>query len=85
MITVYDDAPEQNKELKERRTTDAQRLCLRAVGEPRSEFEPQKIKIRLSWTDNLILWSKWRDSNSRPPVPETGALPTALHLDILFF
>ena len=34
MITVYDDAPEQNKELKERGTTDAQRLCLRAVGEP---------------------------------------------------
>ena len=34
MITVYDDAPEQNKELKERGTTDAGRLCLRAVGEP---------------------------------------------------
>ncbi len=27
-------------------------------------------------------WSKWRDSNSRPPVPETGALPPALHLEI---
>ena len=27
-------------------------------------------------------WSKWRDSNSRPPVPETGALPPALHLVI---
>ncbi len=26
-------------------------------------------------------WSKWRDSNSRLPVPETGALPPALHLD----
>ena len=25
-------------------------------------------------------WSKCGDSNSRPPVPETGALPTALHL-----
>ena len=28
------------------------------------------------------LWSKCGDSNSRPPVPETGALPTALHLVI---
>lgn len=27
-----------------------------------------------------LFWSKWRDSNSRPPVPETGALPAALHL-----
>ena len=26
-------------------------------------------------------WSKCGDSNSRPPVPETGALPTALHLE----
>ena len=26
-------------------------------------------------------WSKCGDSNSRPPVPETGALPAALHLD----
>ena len=30
---------------------------------------------------SAVFWSKWRDSNSRPPVPETGALPTALHLD----
>ena len=30
-------------------------------------------------------WSKWRDSNSRPPVPETGALPTALHLVLMIF
>ena len=34
LIIVFDDAPEQNKELKERGTTDAGRLCLRAVGEP---------------------------------------------------
>ena len=33
LIIVFDDAPEQNKELKERGTSDAQRLCLRAVGE----------------------------------------------------
>ena len=30
-------------------------------------------------------WSKCGDSNSRPPVPETGALPTALHLDLVIF
>ena len=38
MITVCDDAPEQNKELKERGTSDAQRLCLRAVGELAASF-----------------------------------------------
>ena len=43
MITVYDDAPEQNKELKERGTTDAGRLCLRAVGELWFEFESCEI------------------------------------------
>ena len=31
---------------------------------------------------SAVFWSKWRDSNSRPPVPETGALPAALHLVI---
>ena len=30
-------------------------------------------------------WSKCGDSNSRPPVPETGALPTALHLEVFSF
>ena len=32
-----------------------------------------------------LFWSKCGDSNSRPPVPETGALPTALHLEIINF
>ena len=40
-------------------------------------------KERASSRDALSFWSKWRDSNSRPPVPETGALPAALHLEIL--
>ena len=31
----------------------------------------------------VLIWSKWRDSNPRPPVPETGTLPTALHLENL--
>ena len=40
-----------------------------------------------SW---LFLWSEWRDSNSRPPAPKAGALPTAQHPEkhyhsILFF
>ena len=30
----------------------------------------------LSW---LFLLSEWRDSNSRPPAPKAGALPTAQH------
>ena len=34
-----------------------------------------------SW---LFLWSEWRDSNSRPPAPKAGALPTALHPVIKF-
>ena len=38
MIIVFDDAPEQNKELKERGMSDAQRLCLRAVGEPAASW-----------------------------------------------
>ena len=118
MITVYDDAPEENKETAEPQACegDRRRLYFRAVGEP--WFESRKIKIRLSQKDNLIFlvecgrqrsrapyakkcyricfglsakaqsprlrsikkdkpqglilfyWSKWRDSNSRPPVPE---------------
>ena len=26
-----------------------------------------------------LVWSEWRDSNSRPPAPKAGALPTAQH------
>ena len=70
MITVYDDAPEENNEYAEPQTCegDCIRLYFRAVGEP--WFESRKIKIRLSCVDNLILWSKRRDSNPRSPVPE---------------
>ena len=39
MLFGRSDAPEQNKELKERGTNDAQRLCLRAVGEPTVDIE----------------------------------------------
>ena len=27
----------------------------------------------------VLTWSEWRDSNSRPPAPKAGALPTAQH------
>ena len=30
----------------------------------------------------IIVWSEWRDSNSRPPAPKAGALPTAQHPDL---
>ena len=39
--------------------------------------KPSKIK----GSRHFLYWSKCGDSNSRPPVPETGALPTALHLE----
>ena len=32
----------------------------------------------------LVLWSEWRDLNSRPLDPQSSALPTAPHPDILF-
>ena len=56
MITVYDDAPEENNEYAEPQTCegDGIRLYFRAVGEP--WFESRKIKIRLSLRDNLIFW-----------------------------
>ena len=41
-----------------------------------------KNKRMTDWS-SFCFWSKWRDSNSRPPVPETGALPPALHLEII--
>ena len=50
LITVFADAPEENNEYAEPQTCegDGIRLYFRAVGEPRSEFESRKIKIRLS-------------------------------------
>ena len=46
MITVYDDAPEENNEYAEPQTCegDGIRLYFRAVGEPRSEFESDEKK-----------------------------------------
>ena len=29
-----------------------------------------------------LVWSEWRDSNSRPPAPKAGALPTGQHPDL---
>ena len=43
-------------------------------------FYKEKISTADFINHAVEIWSKWRDSNSRPPVPETGALPPALHL-----
>ena len=32
----------------------------------------------------IIVWSEWRDLNSRPLDAQSSALPTALHPDVLF-
>lgn len=50
---------------------DSQILCKKQKSEPISHREDQ---VRIS-----ISWSEWRDSNSRPPAPKAGALPTAQH------
>ena len=54
---------------------------------PKRHFCAKSIKNSQKQVKNgsfsAVFWSKWRDSNSRPPVPETGALPTALHLDLV--
>ena len=56
---------------------------------PNCHFCAKSIKNSRKQVKNgsfsAIFWSKWRDSNSRPPVPETGALPTALHLVLMIF
>ena len=80
MITVFRDAPEQNKELEKGGTTDAQRLCLRAVGEPKVRVRlilPTKDKSRSKKTS--AFWQGQKDSNPRPMVLETSTLPTELY------
>ena len=56
---------------------------------PNCHFCAKSIKNSRKQVKNgsfsAVFWSKWRDSNSRPPVPETGALPTALHLVLMIF
>ena len=50
-------------------------------------FESRKLKIRLSLRDNLIFWSKRRDSNPRSPVPEailSSLLTTFIYFLVLF-
>ena len=71
-------------------------LCTKEKGEetnPRS-FQSKHIFNRndksehTTHLDNvvriIIVWSEWRDLNSRPLDPQSSALPTALHPDILF-
>ena len=50
-------------------------------------IESRKIKIRLPLRDNLIFWSKRRDSNPRSPVPEayrSSLLTTFIYFLVLF-
>ena len=56
MITVYDDAPEENNEYAEPQTCegDGIRLYFRAVGEPLGVRVPQN-KNKVTLTDNPIL------------------------------
>ena len=53
------------------------RFCAKSIEKSRKQVKNGSF--------SADFWSKWRDSNSRPPVPETGALPTALHLVLMIF
>ena len=70
MITVFRDAPEDFKELKERRLAKRRIMTIKSSRRRTFRFESRKLKIRLPLRDNLIFWSKRRDSNPRSPVPE---------------
>ena len=41
-----------------------------------------KTLVNLRFT-RIFTWSEWRDSNPRHPAPKAGALPTALHPEIV--
>ena len=41
--------------------------------------KPRCKRILQHFASWLFLLSEWRDSNSRPPAPKAGALPTAQH------
>ena len=61
----------QRKARPSRSPRQIQVLGRKKKSEPVSHWEDQ---VRIS-----ISWSEWRDSNSRPPAPKAGALPTAQH------
>ena len=44
-------------------------------------YQLKKKARQIQTNQRTILWSEWRDSNSRPPAPKAGALPTAQHPD----
>ena len=50
-------------------------------------LSPRRVgkKIGTPTRDVLIFWSKRRDSNPRSPVPETGAIPPSLRLDVFIY
>ena len=47
--------------------------------------QPNGWARRRSEAQFVPTWSEWRDSNSRPPAPKAGALPTAQHPDVIRF
>ena len=47
--------------------------------EPVSPAWKASIIATIRYPLTLSFWSGWRDSNSRPPGPKPGALPTVLH------
>ena len=46
-------------------------------------MKKRKVSVHLCYEHSL--WSEWRDLNSRPLDPQSSALPTAPHPDILFW
>ena len=56
-------------------TETAQRLILQG-------FSDMKKARWLRIKTIVLIWSEWRDSNSRHPGPKPGALPTGPHPDI---
>ena len=56
-------------------------------GHPKIAIFVQKYKKQPKTSQNslflAVFWSKRRDSNPRSPVPETGAIPPSLRLEII--
>ena len=48
-----------------------------------SSLAPPKEISRNGIKPFLLIWSEWRDSNSRHPGPKPGALPTGPHPEVL--
>ena len=47
---------------------------------PKPSVLPITPQANISILKNVIILSKWQDSNLRPPAPKAGYLPTDIHL-----